>query len=202
MKKPLFSLMFCVFLQACASQDSYITSCHEPACKLKAQYTEHAFQERNGLAVITSPAITFTIDPAVSKVAKQGDILAFFSSDGWRVGATTLSATDIGLKSDQASMRDFMGKVFLEDFSALTSKPLDDALLHAVRSFKISSFTDASPRYFQRENLTIFYYSTEESNQYKVYVIDDTYQAVVTMIDLYGFTQDRFERFITTLNHQ
>jgi len=99
-----------------------------------------------------------------------------------------------------------MDWVFLKDFKTLEATKPDDVILHSVRGFKLASFGLATPAYFKRDHLTIFYYPTDKKhlskikNQYQIIVLDDRIPDAATMIDLFDFTEDDFRRFISTLH--
>lgn len=200
MRKVLLLLVICMSLHACASQRSpYITTCDAPACSKTASPVELPYKAQEGLVVVTKPAVTFTAPSPVSKIAAQGSMLAIISEHGPRIGATTLTSHDIGLAEQGVSMKDFMAMVFLEPYSALINRKPDDETLHAVQSFKLSAFESALPRFFQRENLDLFYYRSGDFVQHKIYVVDGAKDDVVTMIDLYGFTQSQAEQLISSI---
>lgn len=143
--------------------------------------------------------MAFTAPSPASKIAAQGDILAIVTEGGQRIGATTLTPQNIGFAEQHVSMKDFWARVFLEPYPALTPKNLDEATLHAVRSSKLAAFESALPRFFQRENLALFYYRSDETAQYKIYIVDETNDDAMTMIDLYGFTQSQAEQLISSI---
>ncbi len=209
MRSPIFLLISLITLGGCTSSSTtspYITACHVPACNVTATPIENRYQKAEGIAIIASPALEFTVDNTLFKISQQGNILLLLSNDGWNLGATTLSVADIGLEDTTINIHDFMDLVFLKDFKTLKATKPDDVILHSVRGFKLSSFDLATPDYFKRDHLTVFYYLTEKKhlskikNQYQIIVLDDRNPDTATMIDLFDFTEDHFQRFISTLH--
>ncbi len=94
----------------------------------------------------------------------------------------------------------------MKGFKALETTKPSNFILHSVRNFKLSSFSLATPAYFKRDHLTVFYYLAEKmhlsniKNQYQIIVLDDRNPDTATMIDLYDFTEEHFQRFISTLH--
>lgn len=209
MRSPIFLLISLIALGGCASSSTtspYITACHIPACNVTATPIENHYQEVEGIAITASPALEFTVDNALFRISQQDNILLLLSNNGWKLGTTTLSIADIGLEDTSINIHDFMDLVFLKDFKTLETTKPSDVILHSVRGFKLSSFDLATPAYFKRDHLTVFYYLTEKThlskikNQYQIIVLDNRNPDTATMIDLYDFTEERFQRFISTLH--
>lgn len=203
MRTALFVLVMFASVKVLPSPPSpFITVCDAPACSKTAIFVEPPHQEQRGLDIIASPAVVVSVPTEVSKIAAQGNILAVFFEDGQRIGATTLTRSDLGIASHHVSMRKLFQQAFLKPYPALPSTSLDAAILHAVRSLKLSAFGGAPPRYFQREKLTVFYYPAKDTGQYKIYIADEAHDGAVAMIDLYGFTNNQAEQFLASIRQQ
>jgi len=207
--RMIILLISLVVLGGCTSTlttSPYVAICNVPVCSETAIHIENRHQKAEGMRIIASPALGFTVKNELSKIAQQGNILLLISKNEWKLGATTLSIVDIGLEDAAINIQDFMGWVFLNDFKTLEATKPQDVILHSVRGFKLSSFGVETPAYFIRDHLTVFYYLTEKKhpsstkNQYQIIVLDDRTPSVATMIDLFNFTEGNFQRFIATLN--
>ncbi len=204
MRTAFLILTSLMVLVGCASPSisPYITTCNQPLCNAVATPLDNTYKQTEGLDIIASPAIEFRVDNTLSKLSEQGNILFLISRDGWKLGSTTLSLADFGLENAGISINRFMEWVFLKDFKNLEDTKPDDVVLHAVRAFKEIGFEVSTPAYFKRDHLTVFYYLTDQldtASERQIIIVDSRNHVTVTIIDLYGFSDDHFQQFISTL---
>lgn len=199
MKTTLLILAFCI--PAYAFADEIDPTQRDPSDYQTAVGEHRAYEQRGELSVIANPALTFSTDGTISRLAAQGDNLALFFEDGRHMGITTLSISSLGVRDAEISMEGFMRMVFLEPFPAPVEVSPEYGLLHAVREFKRLSFENNQPRYFIRGPLTVFYFEAAERSQYKIYVVDSRNPDLATMLDVFGYSQRSAANLLSSIHH-